>query len=285
MELRLNPYARVTFTRDDWGDAAHIEAPRRGQGVARSVLWKRKEPELFAQLKRWCRAGAPKRLERAACPAFLLESGYYLPATRLPRKLSARAAAPTRARLSKPARAELVPLATNFARHKHVVIPAALTGRALEKVRRYYDDFVREGYAGFNDGLVERRHFSHNDELGRALLRHFLPIVAALVQQPVRPTYSYFISYRGGARLPEHRDRPQCQYTFSVQIDYSPRSTQVETRWAFRLDGATVRLGSGDALLFRGTELAHARGPLKRGHTSTLLLLHYVDKSFRGPLE
>jgi hypothetical protein len=71
-------------------------------------------------------------------------------------------------------------------------------------------------------------------------------------------------------------------------VDATPEPVR-ETAWPLRLrlpdrDVAAYQ-AIGDALLYRGREIAHFRDPLPEGRTSIQLFFHYVDEGFSGRLE
>jgi hypothetical protein len=94
-----------------------------------------------------------------------------------------------------------------------------------------------------------------------------------------------FIAYQSGATLKRHIDREQCEFSITMLIDSTPEPPE-QSPWPIMLDTrrGTVAVWQylGEALLYRGRELAHHRGALGEGCTSTSLLLHYVKRSFAG---
>ena len=94
----------------------------------------------------------------------------------------------------------------------------------------------------------------------------------------------YFASYLAGAVLEPHRDRAQCELSISLQIDYAPEP-EGDTPWPLLIEGRAVPLGLGDALVYRGRELTHARGALPEGHASASIFFHYVPEGFTGSLD
>jgi hypothetical protein len=158
----------------------------------------------------------------------------------------------------------------------------------ISALRRYYRRLVRSGALPFGDGQNARRYASHNESVARFFHHQLTETVRAITGQAVKPSYAYFASYQTEANLQEHRDRPQCEFSISFCLDYSPEPS-LETPWPLRLHTPTgetaVFQALGDGLLYRGHELPHSRGPLLRGHSSTSLLFHFVQAEFPGPLE
>src|SRR5262249_44129453 len=101
-------------------------------------------------------------------------------------------------------------------------------------------------------------------------------------------SYVYFASYFGGALLNRHIDRPQCEHSISLLLDYTPEPLG-RSGWPLFLDAprGRVRLDQaiGDAVVYCGRELPHFRRALPASHTSTSFFFHYVDASFAGSLD
>jgi hypothetical protein len=170
--------------------------------------------------------------------------------------------------------------AAGFARLRNLIPPLH-----VGELRRWYRRLARQGRLRYGDAQVGRRYAAYDDEIAGLLHRQLAAAVSRAVGRTVHPSYSYLAGYRDGAALPEHRDRRQCQHTLSVLLDYSPEPER-QSPWPIELrlpERRTMIYQSiGDGLLFRGDEIPHSRRPLPPGHSSTSLLLHYVDETRAG---
>ena len=105
--------------------------------------------------------------------------------------------------------------------------------------------------------------------------------------EPVKPSYVYFASYQGGAELERHTDRPQCEFSITYCLDFTPEPVRA-TPWPILLDTpagrVTVYQAIGDALLYRGCQVPHYRRRLQEGATSSSFFFHFVREDFTGPL-
>ena len=179
--------------------------------------------------------------------------------------------------------------AGRFRRGGHVVVDHLIHPTQLAALRRYYRELIAEGHVDLADEhAMSRRYRAHDEILARVIHRGLTAFVGKLAGAQMVPSYSFLASYRPGATLPPHRDRPQCAITVSLLIDYRPEPDG-PAPWAIHLEtggpnATAIRLGLGAGLFFRGTTLTHWRDRLPDGHHSTSLLLHYVPKGFRGPL-
>jgi hypothetical protein len=131
------------------------------------------------------------------------------------------------------------------------------------------------------------RYVAHNECVARYFHHQMTRAVAAIVGQPIKPSYVYLASYLGGAELKKHRDREQCEFSVTLCLDYSPEP-KLATPWPIRLDTSegtvTAYQALGDGLVYRGTKVPHYRDALAEGHTSTSIFFHYVAEDFSGPL-
>lgn len=126
----------------------------------------------------------------------------------------------------------------------------------------------------------------NNDPLGRALLHRLTPLVEQVVGRPLRQSYSFAMDYRAGAKLEAHIDRPQCEYTISLLLDYLPALENGCSPWPLEVElsagtpFARLFQAPGDAVLFCGRELRHRRPIIPTGASSLVLMLHWVDADF-----
>lgn len=170
----------------------------------------------------------------------------------------------------------------------YVVVPDLIHPFHVGALRRYYRHRTRAGFLRVGDDQVRRRFAAHNEGVARFIHSQLVHAVGDISRAVLKPSYAYFVSYLGGAELKKHRDREQCEYSITTCIDASPEPDG-ESPWPIELeteDGPVpIYQRIGDALLYRGCAIAHSRARLADGHTSTSLLLHYVDESFDGPLD
>ncbi len=154
-------------------------------------------------------------------------------------------------------------------------------------LRRYYRQRIRRGAIRLGDHQSARRYVAYNDGVARFFHHQLAPAVAAVVGEPIMPSYVYLASYLSGAELRKHTDREQCEFSVTLCLDFSPEP-EIATPWPICLDTpagkVAVHQALGDGLFYRGTQLPHYRGALPEGHTSTSIFFHYVPADFAAPL-
>jgi hypothetical protein len=172
---------------------------------------------------------------------------------------------------------------------RYTVLPQIVRPLQLAALRRYYQELIGEGFLRLGDQDWSDRYFTDSDSIAHFFHRQFTGLVSEIAGERVRPTFLFFASYQPGSELPPHRDREQCEYSMSVLIDHSPEPDDLSP-WPIYLQppgaksGIPIRLGIGDAALYRGREVTHYRYPLGEGQHSSLWFFFYVGESFVGPL-
>lgn len=157
----------------------------------------------------------------------------------------------------------------------------------VSALRTYYRHLALSGQMKMGDHQCSRRYIAHNDPVAKFFHRQLTPLMSRFAGEPVKPSYVYVASYQEGAVLNKHLDREQCEFSVTLNIDYAPEP-RIATAWPLRLhaDSGTITVfqALGDALLYRGCQIAHSRNALPAGHTSTSIFLHYVRENFDGDL-
>jgi alkylated DNA repair dioxygenase AlkB len=182
--------------------------------------------------------------------------------------------------------AEFHAAAQQFAADDCATIAGLMPAPQREALQDYYEQLIRSGGWALGDSQVPGRYGWQNEPIARFVHHQLAEAVGRLAGEPVRPSYCYVSAYRSGATLNRHRDREQCEFTVSLLLGESGEDPA--DRWPLHLDARgserVLTQEAGDAVFFRGTEVAHWRPPLDVGHTYTSLLLHYVPAGFRRTL-
>jgi hypothetical protein len=116
------------------------------------------------------------------------------------------------------------------------------------------------------------------------------PIVSELVGRKLLPSYDYFRIYREGDVCRVHYDRPSCEHSLSLTLDYSDGvewpldvgkaqsepSARVEENFGEE-QFASIAMKVGDAVLYNGVHHRHGRIAPNPNAWSAHLFLHWVD--------
>ena len=120
------------------------------------------------------------------------------------------------------------------------------------------------------------------------------PIVREITGRDLLPTYDYLRIYREGDICRVHYDRPSCEHSLSLTLDYSDGvdwplevgtehsepSARVEEDFGDETF-ASIAMKVGDAVLYRGVNHRHGRTMPNPNGWSAHLFLHWVDREGR----
>ena len=120
------------------------------------------------------------------------------------------------------------------------------------------------------------------------------PLISDVVGRDLVPTYDYFRIYRRGDVCRVHSDRPSCEHSVSLTLDYSDGAVwdlqvgkyRIETLHPLADDFgskpfASIGMEVGDAVLYQGAHYGHGRITPNPNAWSAHLFLHFVDRE--GP--
>jgi len=173
-----------------------------------------------------------------------------------------------------------------FAAQDHAIVRDLVGPGELAALRRYYAALLAAGLLPFGDRQVQARYSAYNDPVGRFVHARLARTMSLLAGRAVIPSFSYFFSYVPGARLAPHKDRPQAEFSISLQLDHTPEPAG-PTGWPLQFsfdDGRQIAadLAIGDAVLYHGRAVTHHRDVLPDGQRSSVLVLEYVPHDFAG---
>lgn len=176
-----------------------------------------------------------------------------------------------------------------FDREGFANLPDLLPAAQVLALGHYFRELAAEGYLGRDDAGGTRRFVAHNHPVAMFWHHQLNARVAQLIGRPSKPSYSFVSVYEAGGDLSWHVDRPPCEYTITLLVDYAPLDAEQRSPWALNIRGRDGRLHAvhqrlGEALIFKGRELRHSRGLLPDGHRSTSILFHFVDADYQGEM-
>ena len=126
------------------------------------------------------------------------------------------------------------------------------------------------------DMQVRESASTYGDPAFDALLAQLTSRVAAIGGLELLPTYSFVRVYRSGGRLAPHTDRSACEHSLTIHLASS--DGQAWPIWIQALDGSAVQIDlcPGDAVMYRGCDLAHWRDACPSSWYAQAFL-HYID--------
>jgi hypothetical protein len=154
---------------------------------------------------------------------------------------------------------------------KYKVIKNFLSKEELELLQRYTHFFHRYNKNNFCEQTSNSDTAVYSDTIFEALLDKKISLMQeATGFEKLFPTYSFWRLYTYLGDLKEHRDRPSCEVSVTVQIDTDG------TKYPINIEGTDVLLENGDAIAYSGCYLHHSRKPFT-GDYHIQAFLHYVD--------
>ena len=107
----------------------------------------------------------------------------------------------------------------------------------------------------------------YNNPKYREIHRLLRRAVENILGIDLHPTYFYERFYSVGQELSRHTDRPACEISVTLQI-----STNLKEPWEIwfqKPDGkeVSVKMNSGDAVIYKGCEREHWRHPMKSNYS------------------
>jgi hypothetical protein len=118
------------------------------------------------------------------------------------------------------------------------------------------------------------------------------PVISRLVGRELLPTYDYFRIYREDDICRVHSDRPSCEHSVSLTLDYSDGEVWDLQVARYRIDSlhplqedfgdkpfSSISMEVGDAVLYQGVNYAHGRITPNPNAWSAHLFLHFVDRN------
>jgi len=120
----------------------------------------------------------------------------------------------------------------------------------------------------------------YNDFLLKNLLLSKKEKIEKIAGLSLHETYVFWRAYINGAILEDHKDRPSCEISVTVNID------SCGTKWPIHMDHNWLEMDIGDAVMYLGCDVLHGRKPFT-GMYCAQAFLHYVDangdfKQFKG---
>jgi hypothetical protein len=118
----------------------------------------------------------------------------------------------------------------------------------------------------------------HGAQMFDSLLVQLLPHFEQASGKRLLPTYSYARLYAPGDELKNHTDRESCEISATVTLGFEGDVWPIYMGDSIEKDNASeIRMGVGDAVLYRGMDKHHWREVYTEGKWQAQVFLHYVD--------
>lgn len=171
--------------------------------------------------------------------------------------------------------------ATMFQEKGYCIVENAISNDLRDVITQYSLFDEMQDFAPDPDQVVGA-HAKYADPAMEALLLHIHPIMEKNTGLKLFPTYSFYRVYRRGDELTKHIDRPSCEISCTMTLNYSYDTESYQ--WPIYMDGYEANLKPGDMVIYRGCDLPHWRDPMNPPNENdwhVQAFFHYVDQN--GP--
>ena len=162
-----------------------------------------------------------------------------------------------------------------FKEKGYVLVKKALSKELVDFITQYalfdeMQDFNRD------KDHVLGAHSKYGDPAMESLLLKLQKTIEKNTGLKVEPTYSFYRVYRPGDELLPHMDRPACEISITVCLNYDYKNSKYE--WPIFVNGTPIVLEAGDLVCYRGVDLEHWREKFTapEGSWHVQAFLHYV---------
>jgi predicted 2-oxoglutarate/Fe(II)-dependent dioxygenase YbiX len=184
---------------------------------------------------------------------------------------------------------------TQFEVNKYVHLPEFLDKKNCEQLVTELRKLVNAGKTT-KDTQCPLSQAIHGAPVFDSLLEQLVPNFEQASGKKLLPTYAYARLYAPGDELKIHTDRPACEISATLTLgfdgdvwpiyvgDYAEQGREITTQQGetkHLTNEREIKMGVGDAVLYRGMDKVHWREPYKEGKWQAQVFLHYVDAN--GP--
>jgi predicted 2-oxoglutarate/Fe(II)-dependent dioxygenase YbiX len=184
---------------------------------------------------------------------------------------------------------------TQFEVNKYVHLPEFLDRKNCEQLVTELQKLIADGKTT-KDTQCPLSQAVHGAPVFDSLLEQLAPNFEQASGKKLLPTYAYARLYAPGDELKIHTDRPACEISATLTLgfdgdvwpiyvgDYAEQGREITTQQGetkYLTNEREIKMGVGDAVLYRGMDKVHWREPYKEGKWQAQVFLHYVDAN--GP--
>jgi len=168
-----------------------------------------------------------------------------------------------------------------FEKNGYYIVRSAISSELRDFVTQYA--LFDEMQMPLNpDPQVPNAYKKYADPAMETMLLHIHPLIEKHTGLTLIPSYSYYRVYHDGDDLAPHKDRPSCEISATMCLNYNYGHSDYQ--WPIYMNGTSVVLEPGDLVIYRGCDLSHWRNTLDRVSDNVWHVqgfFHYVDAN--GP--
>ena len=186
---------------------------------------------------------------------------------------------------------------TNFEKDSYVVIRGLIdpkwctilydycryTASRCELKQHNDKEKYREAWDGtFYDKQCPGNYSQYGDPMMDSMLMAHGKVFEEATGMELAPSYTYWRMYSHGAVLNKHTDRPSCEISATICLDWDDTNCDEHCKpWPIHLKDkngveTAIELRQGDAMVYKGCEVEHWREAY-HGITAAQVFYHYTD--------
>ncbi len=184
-----------------------------------------------------------------------------------------------------------------FKNQGYLVIPGFIEPKDVARMSNRMRTLLKAGRLT-QDSQCSKSFAIYGDPVHSEMLEKYRYRLEEHLNKKLFPTYPYSRIYQPRETLSYHSDRPACEISMTITLDFDTYTnlpweiwveveggresyTAVESTKKIELKhGVPITLMPGDALCYKGCDISHWREEFK-GISQTQVFLHYVDQA--GP--
>ena len=149
-------------------------------------------------------------------------------------------------------------------------------------MKQKYDDtkYAKAWDGTFYDKQCPGNYSHYGDPMMDSLLMAHGKKIEEVTGMKLAPSYTYYRMYLNGAILERHKDRPSCEISATVCLDWNDSNCQKRKPWPIWIKNdqgeIAINLEPGDAMVYKGCEVEHWREPF-HGNACAQVFYHYTD--------
>ena len=156
-----------------------------------------------------------------------------------------------------------------------------LSAQRCELKQQHDEEKYREAWDGtFIDKQCPGNYSQYGDPLMDSMLMMHGKQIEIVTGMQLAPSYTYYRMYQNNAILERHKDRPSCEISATVCLDWDDSNQSPRKPWSIWLKNhegeIAVDLEPGDAMIYKGCDIEHWREPF-HGVACAQVFYHYTD--------
>lgn len=169
-------------------------------------------------------------------------------------------------------------LKQQFDQNSYVVLQNVFSKQQCLNLSNYMFDLYAQNKLTKDDQCPMSDSFhsdNYSDGAVDIVIDPLAKIIENILHVPLLHTYTYARIYRPGETLKRHRDRPACEISATLTLNYDS-----EDIWPIFFKETPVTLNIGDLAIYKGCDIEHWR-PAFTGNWHVQMFIHYISAS--GP--